>query len=140
MTEPGERWKHLEELYHAALALAPERRKPFLQEACPDSTLRREVESLLGAKSQGDRILDGTAAASPVEPGTVWGANRIEEQIGAGGMGEVYRARDTRLKRDVALKVLPAHVSRDPERRVRFLREAQAAARLNHPNIVTLRG
>jgi len=62
----------------------------------------------------------------------------ILEKVGAGGMGEVYRARDTRLSRDVAVKVLPPELASDPERRARFEREAAVVAALNHPNIVTL--
>ena len=71
-------------------------------------------------------------------PGTRLGPYEIVAPIGAGGMGEVYRARDTRLAREVALKVLSAEFARDPERRARFEREARAVARLNHPNIVVL--
>jgi eukaryotic-like serine/threonine-protein kinase len=67
-----------------------------------------------------------------------FGPYRIGERIGAGGMGEVYRASDSRLGRDVALKLLPAGMTGDPERRARFLQEAQSASRLNHPNIVTV--
>jgi len=70
--------------------------------------------------------------------GTTLGHYRIVEKIGAGGMGEVYRAHDERLDRDVAIKVLPAEVSDDPDRLARFEREAKAVAALNHPNIVTL--
>ena len=65
---------------------------------------------------------------------------RVEEQIGAGGMGEVWRAHDSKLKRDVALKVLPEQLSRDPERMARFQREAQVLASLNHPNIAAIYG
>ncbi len=71
-------------------------------------------------------------------PSTRLGAYEIVSQIGAGGMGEVYRAHDPKLKRDVALKILPAQTASDPERRARFEREAQAIAALNHPNIVTI--
>ena len=73
-------------------------------------------------------------------PGDRFGSYEVIELIGAGGMGEVYRARDTRLSRDVALKVLPDHRRLDPERRVRFEREAQLLSSLNHPNIATLHG
>jgi serine/threonine protein kinase len=71
-------------------------------------------------------------------PGTRFGPYEVTEQIGAGGMGEVYRARDTKLNRDVALKVLPDALASDPDRVARFRREAQALASLNHPNIVTI--
>src|ERR1700689_3151113 len=74
----------------------------------------------------------------PLPAGTKLGPYEILAQIGAGGMGEVYRARDTRLRRDVALKVLPAEFSRDHERRRRFEQEARAVAALNHPNIVAI--
>src|SRR6266849_296361 len=74
----------------------------------------------------------------PLEPGSRVGPYEILAPLGAGGMGEVYRARDTSLKRDVAIKVLPAYWSRDPDRLRRFEVEAQAAAALNHPNIVSI--
>src|SRR5712692_9102195 len=72
--------------------------------------------------------------------GTRLGPYRIEAPIGAGGMGEVYRAKDTRLKRDVALKVLPEAFANDPERMARFQREAEVLASLNHPNIAQIYG
>src|SRR6202142_553465 len=74
----------------------------------------------------------------PLSAGTCVGQYEILAPLGAGGMGEVYRARDTRLKREVALKVLPAEVARDSERRQRFEQEARAVAALNHPNIVAI--
>ena len=74
----------------------------------------------------------------PLGPGADLGPYRVGEKIGAGGMGDVYKARDNRLEREVALKILPAYMVGDAERRARFLREAQAAARLNHPNAVTI--
>src|SRR6266581_3043682 len=70
--------------------------------------------------------------------GSKLGPYEVSSLLGAGGMGEVYRARDTKLGRDVALKVLPAEVSSDPERRRRFEKEARSASSLNHPNIVTV--
>ena len=74
----------------------------------------------------------------PLDPGTTLGPYEITTPLGAGGMGEVYRARDTRLDRDVAVKVLPAHLSASPEARQRFEREARSASSLNHPNICTV--
>jgi serine/threonine protein kinase len=71
-------------------------------------------------------------------PGTRLGPYAIVGSLGEGGMGEVYRARDTRLERDVAIKVLPAEVARDADRRARFEREARAVAALSHPNILAL--
>src|SRR5713226_2619192 len=70
--------------------------------------------------------------------GTKLGPYEIQSPLGAGGMGEVYRARDTRLDRTVAIKVLPQHLSSDPERRQRFEREARAVSNLSHPHICTL--
>src|SRR5271165_994383 len=74
----------------------------------------------------------------PLAPGTRLGPYRIESAIGAGGMGEVYRARDTRLERIVAIKVLPPHLAADPQFRERFDREAKTISSLNHPNICIL--
>ena len=76
----------------------------------------------------------------PLTPGTRLGPYAITAQIGEGGMGEVYRATDTKLKRDVAVKVLPSHVAADPERLARFQREAEVLASLNHPNIAAIYG
>ena len=75
---------------------------------------------------------------SAMTPGTMLGPYEVVELLGAGGMGEVYRARDTRLGRDVAIKVLPQHLSAQPDVRARFEREARAVSSLNHPNICTL--
>ncbi len=72
--------------------------------------------------------------------GTKLGSYEVLSHLGAGGMGEVYRARDTKLNRDVALKVLPETFARDPERMARFEREAQVLASLNHPNIAQIYG
>ena len=74
----------------------------------------------------------------PLSPGARLGPYEIQAAIGAGGMGEVYKARDTRLDRTVAIKILPAELSADPDRRARFEREARAVAALSHPHICTL--
>src|SRR3954469_8266768 len=74
----------------------------------------------------------------PLTAGTKLGPYEIHSPIGAGGMGEVYRARDTRLNRDVAIKILPASFSADPDRLQRFAQESRAAAALNHPNILSI--
>ncbi len=75
-----------------------------------------------------------------LQPGTRLGPYEITAQIGVGGMGEVYRATDTTLNRQVAVKVLPSHVAADPERLARFQREAEVLASLNHPNIAQIHG
>ena len=76
----------------------------------------------------------------PVPPGTRLGPYEVTASIGAGGMGEVYRATDTRLKREVAIKVLPGALAADPDRLARFQREAEVLASLNHPNIAHIHG
>ena len=76
----------------------------------------------------------------PLAPGTRIGVYEVTSAIGAGGMGEVYRARDSKLKRDVALKVLPVEVAADPDRLARFQREAETLASLNHPHIAQIYG
>ena len=76
----------------------------------------------------------------PLEPGTTLGPYAVTAKIGEGGMGEVYRARDTKLDRDVALKVLPEAFTADPDRLARFEREAKVLASLNHPNIAAIYG
>src|SRR6186713_85633 len=78
------------------------------------------------------------AVSVSLAPGTRLGPYEVTAQIGAGGMGEVYRARDSRLERDVAIKVLPRAFSSDPDRLTRFEQEARAAAALNHPNIIAV--
>jgi serine/threonine protein kinase len=129
----SERLSQIEDLYHSAR----ERGAAVLTGADPD--LRREVEKLLAQDSEsGDKLLDQSAAellagmhVSQVEAGLILGPYKIEAPIGEGGMGQVFRARDTRLDRTVAIKVLK-------EWSGRFEKESRAIAALNHPNICTL--
>jgi serine/threonine protein kinase/tetratricopeptide (TPR) repeat protein len=107
--------------------------------------MRREVDSLLAHDSDGEQIDQAIAGAansllaSPaIKPGTRLGEYEVLKLIGSGGMGEVYQARDVRLARDVAVKVLPPHLTNAPDRLRRFEQEARAAAALNHPNIVAV--
>jgi serine/threonine protein kinase/Tol biopolymer transport system component len=134
-----QRWREIEDLYHAALDRAPGARAALLEAADPE--LRREVESLLAQESRGQplnrpawegaaSLLESTVAQ--ITPGTQLGPYRIEATLGAGGMGEVFRATDTRLHRGVAIKISHEKFS------ARFEREAQAISALNHPNICTL--
>src|ERR1039457_4810874 len=132
-------WKKVEALYQAALAQPPEERAAFLLQACPDDPqLRGEVQSLLD--QQADFFLESAplSAIAALSAGAKLGNFEIVELLGRGGMGEVWRARDVRLKRDVAIKVLLADLVRDPDRIARFEREARAASSLNHPNIVAV--
>jgi tetratricopeptide (TPR) repeat protein len=142
-----ERFENIEFLYQAALDRAPEARSSFLVEACSgDAELQREVESLLGQTgsifNRPAWDLEAGLIDDLIPPalsrGTHLGPYRIEELLGVGGMGEVFLARDTRLKRTVAIKVLTRAGVPDPELKRRFLREARAASALNHPNIVTV--
>jgi len=133
----AERWKKVEELYHAAMAVPLEQRAAFLNEACSDDArLRSEVQSLLDQPTGG--FLEGSLLSQSFRQGARLGSFEMVERIGRGGMGEVWRARDTRLKRDVAIKLLPPAFSRDPERIARFEYEARAASALNHPNVVSV--
>ena len=145
-----ERWEKVQGVYEAALRLNPEDRDDFLAEACSgDSGLKKEVESLL-QESTDASILDKRAldiAADSLAkgdadflPGGEIGSYKILALLGAGGMGQVYRARDLKLKREVAIKILPNEFSRDSDRVARFQREAEVLASLNHPNIATIHG
>jgi serine/threonine protein kinase len=143
-----ERWRKVEEVYHAALKVSSEQRAAYLRQACADdSELRHEVESLLAQGDTADSLL-GSLAAKIMGPdrcdysllGHKIGSYEIISLLGVGGMGEVYEARDIKLGRTVAIKVLPAAFTNDPERLSRFQREARLLAALNHPNIATIYG
>ena len=139
----SERWRRLEELYHAALEREPARRDSFLADACGEETdLRREVESLLAQSGPTGALVDRSAWARvgdikaetrrEWESGQTLGPFKILRLLGEGGMGAVYEALDTRLDRKVAVKVCQERFSG------RFEREARAISALNHPNICTL--
>ena len=146
-----ERWRQVEEMLHAALSRGESERVAFLGHACAgDVALRREVELLLAQQASMGGFLEdpAVATAAPMDSengatmltGRRLGAYQVHERIGVGGMGEVYRARDTKLGRDVAIKILPRHFTSDPDRLARFEREARVLASLNHPHIGAIYG
>ena len=158
----------VERICQAALDRAPAERAALLAEECrDDEELRRDVEALLALEPAADQFIEipallvarqqpsdadkGRDAGLPpgssewesgamIRPGSRVGPYEILCAVGAGGMGEVYRARDTRLLRDVAVKMLPQALALDPDRVRRFRREAQVLASLNHPNIASIHG
>ena len=149
----GDRWTRLEALVDTATTLAPEARAAFLDKECSgDSDMRREVESLLARETRVEGFLEVPhlrvvsaadlganldPASSRLAAGTELGPYRIEDFVGAGGMGSVYRATDPRLARTVAIKVLTTRAASDVDRR-RLEKEARAASALNHPHICTV--
>src|SRR6059036_45485 len=138
----SEWWKKVEQAYHTARELDGEERSRFLDAACmADAAMRRQIEVLLQQDKNPHSFLDRPAVASllsssesttQLASGTQLGPYRIEAPIGEGGMGVVYRARDTRLNRPVAIKFLSDDLANAAGRR-RFQREAQMASSLNHP-------
>jgi serine/threonine-protein kinase len=154
MSDGHARWDRVKRLFQSALERPAAERAHFLSEACGDDlVLRREVESLLVAHQQAgnfakrppfEALVAGAATeamsdtALPdtgLQPGLRLGPYHVIERIGRGGMGEVYRAHDTRLDRAVAIKVLPPYVADDADLRHRFEREARTLASISHPHI-----
>ena len=134
-----ERWAKVREVLGRVLELESEKRSQFLDDACAnDKSLRGEVESLLSSdeNARSSFLQSAPIPFAALTKGTRLGDYEVVSLVGSGGMGEVYRARDTKLKREVAIKVLPPYWSRDPDRLQRFEVEARAAAALNHPTLL----
>jgi eukaryotic-like serine/threonine-protein kinase len=146
------RWDEIENAYHRARDLRREDRSRFLDERCgSDESMRRQVEILLAQDANPTSFLNHPAvehvagwrafrARGATLTGRAVGPYEVVQHIGSGGMGEVYRARDTKLNRDVALKILPDAFALDRGRLARFRREAQLLASLNHPHIAGIYG
>jgi serine/threonine protein kinase/tetratricopeptide (TPR) repeat protein len=144
-----ERWQQVKELLTSALELELKERAPFLERACDgDYGLRREVESLLASYEESDSIIETPVAWAAADlfsgdqsgslVGQRLGHYEVVSLLGEGGMGTVYLARDTKLGRKIALKLLPGYFTSDVDRLRRFEQEARAASALNHPNILTI--
>src|SRR4051812_38490662 len=149
MLHPEPRWATVKRVLDAALDQTENERVAFLQATCSgDEALIREVQSLLTYQGQADSFLETPAAElvartySEVAEATLIGRAishyQIDSLLGAGGMGEVYLARDPRLDRTVALKILPLDFALNEDRMQRFTREARAASALNHPNVAVI--
>src|SRR5512145_1229787 len=142
-----ERWKQVDQLMQEALERESAERAAFLAEACGgDDELRREVESLLGFHERAGDFIEAPPSDMAADwliakeslAGQTIGHYQLMRRIGRGGMGEVYLARDTRLGRPAALKLLQTSLTQDAARVRRFKQEARAASALNHPNIITI--
>src|SRR2546426_2228509 len=144
-----ERWRQIDQLLEAAMDREPAKRAAFINQACAgDEDLRREVASLLDSHDHAasfietppEDVVAGMVAEQQSRSmlGRTLGHYQLHTLLGAGGMGEVYRARDTRLDRDVAVKILPEHLAQDSKALRRFEREAKAVAALSHPNILAI--
>src|SRR5437879_4815468 len=142
-----EQWQQVNELFQAALEREPGERARFIVEACAgDELMRSEVESLIAFHEKGGSFMEKPAVAAvaanlmleeqdQLEVGQTLSHYEILGSLGAGGMGEVYLARDTKLGRKLALKLLPAYLSKDKDRMRRFEQEARAASTISHPNV-----
>jgi eukaryotic-like serine/threonine-protein kinase len=148
-----ERWQQITSIFNSAIKQRPEDRAAFISKACSgDSDLRNQVGSLIVAhEKDGSFIVDSPSKAMAglieeflenetveLKAGQTVGSYQITSFISRGGMGEVYLAQDQRLRRKVALKILPSSVMKDADRLRRFEQEARAASALNHPNIITI--
>jgi Tol biopolymer transport system component len=140
-------WERVRALFHAIIQRPRAEWSGFLEQECADDeSLRREVDSLLASHERAGGFLErapmpvfrDVLAAAPLAPGARLGVFEITGTLGAGGMGEVYRGRDTRLGRDVAIKLLPSMLADDPDRRARLERESRLLATLNHPHIAAI--
>jgi serine/threonine-protein kinase len=134
-------WARVKEIFAACYELQPHERTRVLNEACGgDQDLQTEVQSLIAAYEESGTFLDHPpiTASHAILPGVRLGPYQVIERVGAGGMGEVYRARDTRLNRSVALKILPVSTARQDDARARLEQEARTISSLNHPNICAL--
>src|SRR5215475_950999 len=145
-----ERWQHIDKLLGEALELEASRRATFLDQGCAgDEELRRKIDALLAAHEQAESFIEVPAFASAAQGladesrsmvGRHLGHYQVLALIGTGGMGAVWKAKDTRLDREVAIKTLPLGFDRHRDRLARFEREAKLLASLNHPNIATIHG
>ncbi|HET9710686.1 MAG TPA: serine/threonine-protein kinase, partial [Pyrinomonadaceae bacterium] len=142
-----ERWQQIKALLESALERDPLERNAFLNDACAgDTALRSEVDALLDSHARsGDfmespayAVMAGSLTDTDLVPGSAIGPYEVINRLGAGGMGDIYLAQDTRLGRKVVLKALPTAFTKDSERVRRFQLEARAASSLNHPNIITI--
>jgi len=150
MASSSDRWRQIESLFYEALELSPDARPEFLDKRCDgDADLRKEIETLLASAQQPidflqQPVLEAAHSMMTGErremmaPGSQLGHYKIISMIGSGGMGEVYLAEDTRLRRKVALKMISPELTRDERGLRRFEHEALAASALNHPNILTI--
>ena len=139
----AERFALIQELFHTARKLPPAQRRDFLSDRCrQNDSLKQEIESLLAGDTQSsDSSVDSAPAPlSGISRGTRIGHYEVISLLGMGGMGQVYRAHDSILHRDIALKVLPPSFAIDVGRQSRLMREAQVLASLSHPNIAVIYG